>query len=143
MRRRIPVKRLICVTTLLFTLLAGQALAYNLIGADEVKANLDTKTPMVLIDIQVALEFDQHHLPGAIATYAYPVKSEQDTTKLDAAMNELHASDAPVVIVCPRGKGGAERAYDYLKANGVTEERLFILKDGQAGWPYPELVQGK
>jgi thiosulfate/3-mercaptopyruvate sulfurtransferase len=46
-----------------------------------------------------------------------------------------------VVIVCPRGGGGAKRAYDHLAGQGVTGGRLFILEQGQQGWPYPELLE--
>ncbi|NIP26153.1 MAG: rhodanese-like domain-containing protein, partial [Phycisphaerae bacterium] len=41
-----------------------------------------------------------------------------------------------VVIVCPRGGGGAKRTYDYFKAKGVAEARLTILAGGQKDWPY-------
>ncbi len=132
--------RLITTLTLALALLAGNALAFNMIDAAQVKANLEARVPMALVDIQVAEEFSRHHLPGAIATRAYPVKSPQDKARLDAVLPELSRSDAPVVIICPRGKGGAERTYDHLKERGIAEERLFILTKGQQGWPYPELV---
>lgn len=136
-------KRLISTLTLSLALLAGNALAFNMIDADQVKANLESQASMALVDIQEPEAFDKHHLPGAIATHAYPVKSEQDKAKLDAVLSELTNTEAPVVIICPRGKGGAERSYDYLKASGIAEERLFILEKGQDGWPYAELVISK
>jgi len=43
-------------------------------------------------------------------------------------------------VVCPRGGGGAKRAYDHLLASGISDERVYILTDGQAKWPYPELL---
>jgi hypothetical protein len=45
-----------------------------------------------------------------------------------------------VVVVCPRGKGGAKRAYDYLGKQGVPEAKLYILTGGMAKWPHPEWV---
>ncbi len=49
-----------------------------------------------------------------------------------------------VVIICPKGKGGALNAYDYLKSKGVPENRLFILEGGIDDWPYPDLfVKGR
>ena len=45
-----------------------------------------------------------------------------------------------MVIVCPRGAGGAERTYDYLKSQGVAEKRMMILEGGQQDWPYKALL---
>ncbi len=131
-------KGLLALTLVL--LLASGALAYNKIDPAEVKASIESGAAQLLVDIQVEDEFAAHHLPGAIATYAYPVKSESDEAKLAAVLDQLDG-DAPVVVVCPRGGGGAKRAYDYLEEAGIPEERLFILSDGQQGWPFPELVQ--
>ncbi len=134
-------KRLIL--TLALILCAGNALAFNMISADAIKAKLEAHESMALVDIQTAEDFSKHHLPGAVATYAYPVKSDQDKEKVGAVLPTLTGDDSPVIIVCPRGKGGAERTYDYLKASGIAEDRLFILENGQEGWPHPELVIGK
>lgn len=95
---------------------------------------------MTLIDIQVDKEFNQHHIRGAVATYAYPVKSEEDRAKLAAAIEELKNNETLAVIVCPRGGGGAKRAYDHLLESGIPKSRLAILTKGQAAWPYPELL---
>jgi thiosulfate/3-mercaptopyruvate sulfurtransferase len=56
-------------------------------------------------------------------------------------MTQLLSNPDPVVIICPRGAGGAKRAYDHLARQGVADERLFILEQGQQGWPYPELLE--
>ena len=45
------------------------------------------------------------------------------------------------MVVCPRGKGGAMNSYDYLKTQGIPEERLRILEGGMAGWPFKELLK--
>jgi rhodanese-related sulfurtransferase len=46
-----------------------------------------------------------------------------------------------VVIICPRGKSGAGNTYEYLRAMGISEERLRILEGGIAGWPYTEMLK--
>lgn len=135
-------KRSIFILTLALLMCAGNALAYNIIGAEDLKSKLEAEQSIMLVDIQVADEFNQHHLVGAIATHAFPVKSESDKAKLDVVLSDLIASDSLAVVVCPRGKGGAKRTYDYLKAGGITEQRLRILEKGQQGWPYAELVVG-
>ncbi len=89
-----------------------------------------------MLDIQVEEEFSQHHIDNAVATYAYPVKSDTDKQKLQAVVGQLQASKEPVTIICPRGGGGAKRTYDYLKEQGISESRLLILEGGQAEWPY-------
>lgn len=114
---------------------------YNYVSAGEVKAWIETGASVNIVDIQVPEEYKAHHLPGAIATYSYPVKSDSETAKLDRAVAETKKNQDPVVIVCPRGKGGAERCYNYFKDQGVAEDRLLILEKGQLGWPYKEMVK--
>ncbi len=113
---------------------------YQYMSATEVQEKLAVQAPMSLVDIQVEDEFSRHHISGALATYAYPVKSEQDRQKLAPLLSALQNGQQPVVIICPRGKGGAKRTYDFLQSGGIAAERLFILEKGQAGWPYPELL---
>lgn len=113
---------------------------YRYISAADLKQNLEQGTAMTLVDIQVEEEFSQHNIVGAVATYAYPVKSTADKAKLTAAIESLRQNDDLAVVVCPRGGGGAKRAYDHLVASGIAEERVVILSKGQSGWPYPELL---
>lgn len=104
---------------------------------------LRQQTPLTIIDIQVEQEFAAGHIKGAQPTYAYPVKTEQDQAKLDAITATLNSTDSPVVIVCPRGAGGAERTFHYLATKGVATSRLLILEKGQAGWNCPDLTDKK
>lgn len=138
---------LLFATMALLVVSAAPALAlfdkYQYMTPEQVKEKLDKKEPMHLVDIQVQEEFDQHSLPDAIATYSYPVKSEEEKARIDAIIDKLQADQNPVVVVCPRGGGGAERCYNHLKEKGIAEERLFILEKGQQGWPYPEYVKTK
>jgi len=127
---------------LLFLLLCAPVWAgsYQYLSPAEIKQKISDKAPMALVDIQVEEEFSSHHIVGAIDTYAYPVKSDADKTKLNSILSQVLANSDPVVIVCPRGGGGAKRAYDHLLEQGVAGERLFILEKGQAGWPFPDLL---
>ncbi|NLY38738.1 MAG: rhodanese-like domain-containing protein [Firmicutes bacterium] len=113
---------------------------YQYMTAAEVKEKIENSEEMVLLDIQVEEEWQEHHIAGSLPTHAYPVQSEEDKAKLDAVLSQLEG-DCPIVIVCPRGGGGAERTYNYLKEKGIAEERLFILEKGMAGWPYEELTE--
>ena len=48
------------------------------ISATALEARLTAKEPTHLVDIQVEEEFTRHHITGATATFAYPVKSDAD-----------------------------------------------------------------
>jgi thiosulfate/3-mercaptopyruvate sulfurtransferase len=109
---------------------------YQYISAAELQKRIETNKQGLLLDIQVEDEFSEHHIENAVATYAYPVKSDQDKQKLQAVVKQAKASKEPVTIICPRGGGGAKRTYDYLKEQGVSESRLLILEGGQAEWRY-------
>lgn len=137
-------KQILLITALfsLFTSVAWSG-SYNYISAEDLSQRLSSHQETLLVDIQVQDEFSEHHIAGALATYAYPVKSDADRQKLSAAITEAKQSSAPVVIVCPRGGGGAKRTYDYLLKEGISTERLLILKDGQQGWPYADLLAQK
>ena len=137
MKKFLPLLLALLLTT---TVLPVSVLAYQYISAEEVKQNLAANTSMTLVDIQVEDEFNQHHINGAVATYAYPVKSAGDKEKMNAAATTLKTNQDLAVVVCPRGGGGAKRAYDYLLESGIPESRVFILTKGQAAWPYPELL---
>lgn len=136
-------RKLLQVSTLVLFLtfsLSASVFAYQYISAAEVKQNIADKTPMTLVDIQVEDEFNQHHIIGAQATYAYPVKSDADHNKMKPVITPLLSNNDLAVVVCPRGGGGAKRAYKLLLESGVSEDRVYILEKGQAAWPYPELL---
>lgn len=128
-------------------LIPGLALAgdgpYNYISAAELEARLTANQPINIVDIQVEEEFAQHHIKGATPTYAYPVKSDTDRAKLDATVEQLKGNADPVVVVCPRGAGGAKRTYDYLQQQGIAAERLLILEKGQEGWACVPLTESR
>ena len=108
---------------------------YNYISAEET-AELMRKdaSKLVLVDIQEKPDFEEEHLKGALATYAYPVKTEEEKARL-AALIPTISPEQKVIIICPRGGGGADRAYDFYLEKGVKKEQLFTLKGGQYEWP--------
>jgi rhodanese-related sulfurtransferase len=132
---------LLLLSSLLLCVAVAGAGDRAFIKADALETRLKTGQLTNIVDIQVEAEFTSHHIKGALATYAYPVKSASDKSKIEALLTQLNTNSDPVVIVCPRGAGGATRTYDYLLERGLTAERLFILEDGQAGWKSAELTE--
>lgn len=134
----------IALTLSLTLLSATTVLAANYIEPQELKELLDKKQPVILVDIQPAADFEKQHLPGSIETNAFPAARDEEKARLDKALAVIKASADPVVVLCPRGKSGAKNSYNYLESKGVPEERMQILEDGIAGWPYKELfVKGR
>jgi rhodanese-related sulfurtransferase len=123
---------------------AGTALAANYIDAEDLKKMLDQKKEMVLVDIQPAADFEKQHLPGSIETNAFPGKTDEEKLRLDKSLAAINANQAPVIVICPRGKSGAKNSYAYLLTKGVVEDRLQILDGGINEWPFKELfVKGR
>ena len=134
-------KRIIAVAALLLcSATVSTAAEYNYVAPDQFKQWMEKGKDMSIVDIQVPAEFQQHHFKGSLETNSYPVKSASDKEKLDAVLPKLSATRNDVVVICPRGGGGAKNTYDYLKEKGINEKRIFILKEGMQGWPYNDLV---
>ena len=131
---------MLLVTLLLLSAPLAMAGGYNYVEPDQFRQWLEKGKDMSIVDIQVPAEFQQHHFKGALETDAFPVKTPDEKQKLDKILPQLASSQSDVVVVCPRGGGGAKNAYDYLKERGVGEKRIFILRDGMQGWPYKELA---
>ena len=108
---------------------------YNYISAEKTAELIrEDASKLVLVDIQVKGDFEEEHLKGAISTYAYPVKTDEERARLAALLPNIK-DNQKVVVICPRGGGGADRAYDFLLKSGVKKENLVTLTDGQYGWP--------
>jgi rhodanese-related sulfurtransferase len=138
--------RKIVMLTLMLALVATAALAasYNYVKPEVFKGWLESGKEVVIVDIQVPAEYAKRHFKGSLETGAYPVKTDEERARLDKTMERINATKAEVVIVCPRGGGGAKNTYDYLKGKGVDEKRLLILEKGMEGWTFPEMcVVGK
>jgi rhodanese-related sulfurtransferase len=135
--------RVMLTAFLLVTVLGTAALAssYNYLAPVQMKAWLESGKKMQIVDIQVPAEFQKHHLKGSVETGAFPVKSAEEKQKLDRVIPALAAGREDIVVVCPRGGGGAKNTADYLKEKGIAEGRIFILENGMQGWPYKELAE--
>lgn len=128
----------------LFTTGIAVAAGYNYVAPDDFKKWLEGGQKMTIVDIQPAAEFREHHFKDSIETNAFPVKTEEERTRLDKAIPQLIKSADAVVVICPRGGKGAKGAYDHLKSKGIDEKRLYILEGGIQAWPHKEMtVPGK
>ena len=114
---------------------------YQFVKTDDFRSWLQEGKKVAIIDIQPAADFKMQHFRGSIETNAYPVKSDESRQRLDRTLPQLAASTEAIVIVCPRGGGGAKATYDYLKSKGIDEKRLLILEGGMQGWPHKNLVE--
>ncbi len=112
----------------------GTSVDYKYYSQDQLHSAIEDASPVVIFDVQVEADYNAHHIDGAVATYAFPVKSDADKAKIDAQFQVLEETDSDIVIICPMGRIGAERTYVYLLEKGIAPERLFILEGGQAGW---------
>ena len=123
--------------------LLGAEKQYNTISPEELRTKIQSGAQQCILDIQVEEGFAEHHIQGAVPTHAYPVKSKKDKDRIESEMAQLQVNEEPIIIVCPRGEGGARRTYDYLLEKGIEEDRLYILEKGQGGWPYEDLLEKK
>lgn len=130
----------IILSLLFLSLITTSAFASNMLKPEDFKKQLDSAKKMLIVDIQPAKEFEQHHFKGSIETNAFPVKTDEEKARLDKAVQMAKESKDDVVIVCPRGRSGAANTYEYFKSKGIDEKRLFILEGGIAGWPYKEML---
>ena len=137
-------KKLLLVLTIIGLVFVGcgkveKKAQYNYIDAKKTAEYMRAdSSKLVLVDIQERDDFAEEHLKGAIETYAYPVKTDEERARLAALIPNIK-DDQKVIVICPRGGGGADRAYDFLLENGVKKENLYTLTDGQYGWPRDEI----
>lgn len=135
-------KLLLLLMVLVMT--SGTAMAglfYNYVSPDEFKGWLEGGKPVLIVDIQVADEFKEHHFKNSIETNAFPVNTDEERKQIDRAVQVYKETGHDVVVVCPRGGGGAKRCYDYLQESGVPKDKLTILKGGVEKWPYKEMLE--
>lgn len=107
----------------------------NYISAEDTASIIRNKNPgYVIIDIQPKADFDKHHLQGAVSTCAFPANTPEMHEKLKAGLDAVKA-DQKIIVVCPRGGGGAKNTVNYYRSIGIRNDRLLILENGQTGWP--------
>ncbi len=114
--------------------------SFNFVSTADFKQWLEADKAMIIVDIQDKTAFASQHFPGSIETNAFPVKSEDEKKRIDPAVAQFKKTGNDVVVVCPRGGGGAKRCYDYLKSQGIPEDKLYILKGGIDNWPHREML---
>ncbi len=127
------------VTILLWSAAASWAAAgggYRYISAADLQKRLQSKSPMILVDICPVEQFAKGHIPGAIETNAYPVDTEEQRERLAKLLPRIQSSADDVIILCPRGGGGAKKTVDFYTSKGVDPKRLLILEKGMDAWPY-------
>lgn len=120
--------------------LTALAAGYSYVEPADFKKWLESGKTMKIVDIQTHDDFVSHHFTGSLETNAFPGKSSEDKKKLEKMLPRLTGGSEEIVVVCPRGGGGAKNTVDYLRENGIAEKRLIILKGGMQGWPYRELT---
>ena len=113
---------------------------FNYVTAEDFKQWVDSGKAMVLVDIQVKDEFSLHHFKDSIETNSFPVDTEEQRKMIDPAVATAKKAGTDVVVVCPRGGGGAKRCYNYLKEQGIPEGKLFILEGGVDKWPHKDIL---
>ncbi len=113
---------------------------FNYVNAADFKQWLESGKTMVLVDIQVKDEYSLHHFKDSIETNSFPVETEEQKKMIDPAVAAAKKAGTDVVVLCPRGGGGAKKCYTYLKEQGIPEAKLFILEGGIAKWPFKEML---
>ena len=108
------------------------------ITADRLKADIEADKNLFLLDIQPKKNYDKNHLKGVVATYAFPVETDEEKAAVDAVLGDAAGKD--LIIICPGGGKGANNTWDHLAANGYDMSTVFILEKGQNGWPHADLL---
>ncbi len=142
---------LILVLAVTVLALAGTGLCdekegYNYISVEEFKARMDAgdreKGLMAIVTTQTEEEYASGHIKEAFPTFARPLIFPWHYSRLDPFLEKVMDTSEDIILICPRGHSGAERPFDYFKREGIAEERMFILKDGQEAFnaAYPDAV---
>lgn len=132
---------MVCAALLFFS---APAVAQNFVEPEILKQWLESRRPVILIDLQPADAFRQRHIRGSVMTNAYSVETAEQKKRLDSALPRIKSSDRAVVIIHAPGKMGrigGGNAYDYFVSRGVAESRIFILNGGIDNFPYENLTE--
>lgn len=114
---------------------------YQYYTAEQLKTAIENKDAMYILDIQPKDAYNEHHIVGAIPTYAFPADTDELRENFNSVIEDLKAIKDPIIIVCPGGGKGAQNTHAYLLEKGIPAEQMFILEKGQKGWPYEDLLE--
>ena len=89
---------------------------------DYLKWLIDSRQPVVVIDLRKPQEFKAGHLPGAISV---------PLTELDCRFDEIPTTPM-VVLYCQCSVEEAATAYAFLETRGYLNH--VVLKEGHEGW---------
>jgi len=134
-------KNIVVIATILGALVFTQAYAYvsegyKFITPEELNSRIKAgDSSFIVLDVCPPEQFSKGHIPGAIETNASPVKTTEETARLEIAIPKL-VGDKDIVVVCPGGSGGAKRTIDYYTSKGIDAKRLMVLEKGMNKWPY-------
>ena len=92
------------------------------VRSDYVKALLDAREPVVLVDFRRASEYRAGHLPGAISV---------PLSELDRRYREIPAT-ARLILYCQCPIEEIATAYVFLHGHGYRNQA--VLEDGIDGW---------
>lgn len=105
--------------------------AYHKISAQEAKARMDSKAPLVILDVRTADEFAAAHIPGAIS-----LPNEEIGGKPPAALPDPHAK---ILVYCRSGNRSAQAA---KKLVALGYDRVYDF-GGIRDWPYETIAGNK
>lgn len=118
---------------------ADSDIAWQYKTAAEVKEMVESGVDAIYLDIRQPESYNAGHLPGSLVIHAFPVDKPELEDLLRASKDSFDG-DAPIIVICERGKKGAQRTISVLADEGVPAERFYILEGGAADWPYPEML---
>ncbi len=108
---------------------------YNYISVQEFKTRMDAgdheNRKMAIVTTQTEEEYATGYIEAAYPTYARPLIFPWHYSRLDPFLEMVRDTSEDIILICPRGHSGAERPFDYFSKNGISEDRMLILKDGQ------------
>lgn len=114
--------------------------SFQYITAEELKARLEAKEKMFIVDLQTQADYDKKHIVGSISTDAFGMDTDEKKDRVAALVKDFSTGSEPIVLICPKGKSNAEKAFNLYLEKGIDRSRLLILKDGMTGWPYDDLT---
>ena len=104
---------------------AARAADFKMIDTSAMKAMLDDKTPMTLIDARTKVEYDEAHIPGAINI---------EEKNFDASMGMLPADKGSLLVMYCNGMKCGKSKKVAAKAAAAGFTNITIYADGFPVW---------